>query len=110
MMDRPSGKTLRIAHAAVLAVCAAVLLISSAAAAPTCQDRDGWTIRCGTPGAMPVGWTPSPQRLLERPRQHDTKLGDVLKVFLGLGLFFAFIALLPEFDGSSDRDWGDDGA
>ena len=45
----------------LLALIAVVALFSAfsapaAIAAPTCQDVHGGTIRCGTPGAMPVGW------------------------------------------------------
>lgn len=81
---------------------AAVLLAGPVHAAPTCQTRDGATIRCGTEGAMPVDWIAP-----ERP--HADPLGGngaaLLKVALGLGLFLAFIALLPPFDGSKARDW-----
>ncbi|HEY3947844.1 hypothetical protein [Phenylobacterium sp.] len=76
----------------------------AAMAAPTCQDRNGDTIRCGTAGAMPVGWTlPAAQRsrvLAARPPEPPADL-------LGLGLFlvgfFALLALLPDFDGQWDR-------
>ena len=50
----------------LLALIAVAILFSAPAAmaAPTCQDVNGGTIRCGTPGAMPVGWTlPFEQRL-----------------------------------------------
>jgi hypothetical protein len=86
------------------AVTAIVLLTAPAAiAAPTCQDRNGDTIRCGTDGAMPVGWTlPAPQRLqvlAARPPVDPVNL-------VGLGLFlvgfFALLALLPDFDGQWD--------
>ena len=55
------------------AITAAILTTAPAAiAAPTCQDRNGDTIRCGTEGAMPVGWTlPAPERrqvLASRPQ------------------------------------------
>jgi len=81
-----------------------VLLAAPAAtAAPTCQDRSGDTIRCGTEGAMPVGWTlPALQRLevtAARPQVAPASL-------FGLGLFligfFALLALLPDFDGKWD--------
>src|SRR5476649_2930837 len=90
-------------RATYLAVLLSLLLTPSVAtAAPTCKDRTGDTIRCGTPGAMPVGWSPSPQQLfahqLSQPR--GPSRSTLLKVFLGIGLLFVFIALLPEFDGS----------
>jgi hypothetical protein len=96
---------------------AITLLIAApgASAAPTCLDWQGDTIRCATPGAMPVGWTPPPQTLWERqlaPREApDTD--RIIKVLLGIALFLAMIALLPEFDGSPagggwDRQEGDE--
>jgi hypothetical protein len=76
----------------------------AAIAGPTCQDANGDTLRCGTTGAMPVGWTlPPAQRLrvlAERPAEPPADL-------LGLGLFligfFALLALMPDFDGQWDR-------
>ncbi len=46
-------------RALFLASAALVLLLAApeSRAGPTCQDHSGETIRCGTPGAMPVGWT-----------------------------------------------------
>ena len=82
-----------------------ILVLAAAAtpapAAPTCQDRSGETIRCGTPGAMPVGWKPSPEQLWDREisRPPGPGAGKFLGVFCGLGLLFALIALLPDFDG-----------
>jgi hypothetical protein len=99
---------------ATFLVLALMLWAPAALAAPTCQDRNGDTIKCGTPGAMPVGWTPSPQQLLElsysRPARSDT--ADGVKAFCLIGLILALIALLPEFDGTKAADWdrqeGDD--
>jgi hypothetical protein len=78
-----------------------VLFATPAMAAPTCQDKQGGTIRCGVPGAMPVGWTPPPQVLWEQElsRQPGPGTAELLAVFCGLGLFFALIALLPDFEG-----------
>ncbi len=78
-----------------------------AMAAPTCQDRDGLTARCGTEGAMPVGWTPSPQARWEREISPppDQNLKELVKVIGGLALFFAMIALMPDFDGRRASDW-----
>ena len=80
------------------------LLLAPAEAAPTCQNQAGDTMRCGTKRhAMPVGWVPSPQLLWRRqisqppgPARRDL----AGRRFLGIGLLFALIALLPEFDGS----------
>lgn len=100
----------------VIPVFAAVFLLASPAvlAAPTCVDRAGDTIRCGTPGAMPVGWSLPAQEKRDRDiaRSLDASPNEWLKVFCVLGLFFALLALLPEFDGSRAGDWdeqqGDD--
>src|SRR5580698_10288129 len=86
-----------------LVVIATLSAAPAAQAAPTCQDRNGDTIRCGTEGAMPVGWTlPDEQRsrvVAARPAEPPADL-------FGLGLFligfFALLALLPDFDGKWD--------
>ena len=83
-----------------------VLLVTPALAAPTCQDRNGDTIKCGAPGAMPVGWTLPPEQYWRLRLVHtETPAGDVLKVAAGLVLLFALIALMPRFDGRRDQDW-----
>lgn len=87
-------------------IAAAVALLSAPAAfaAPTCQDQDGATIRCGTPGAMPVGWTlPDDQR----PAPDGPPLEELLALACVIGGLFALIALMPEFDGRRDQDWGE---
>jgi hypothetical protein len=79
----------------------ALLFATPVLAAPTCQDRNGDTIRCGTQGAMPVGWTPSPQQLWDRElsRTPGPSRGELLSAFGMVGLILALIALLPEFRG-----------
>ena len=99
-----------------LALLLALSLASPPAlAAPTCKDTSGGTIRCGTRGAMPVGWSPSPEVIFahQLSQPPGPSRSTLLKVFLGIGLLFVFIALLPEFDGSPagggwDRQEGDD--
>src|SRR5579872_404741 len=99
------------------AVILAILLslAPAAHAAPTCVDKNGDMIRCGTSGAMPVGWALSPEQLWDRQlsRPPGPSTAKILKVFFGLGLFFAMIALLPDFEGPSagggwDKQEGDD--
>ena len=88
---------------------AALLIIPAptAWAAPTCQNREGITTRCGTPGAMPVGWEPSPQELWERElsRPPGPDRESLWTAFSVIGLLFGLIALMPRFDGSRDEDW-----
>ena len=92
-------------RSSILAVtAAAALLIAPAAlAAPTCQNIHGDTIRCGTPGAMPVGWMLPPEERLARElsRPAEPTLNELLELICVLGVFFSLLALLPEFDG-----WG----
>ena len=85
------------------AVTTAVLLSAPASfAAPTCQDKLGGTIRCGTPGAMPVGWTlPADQRL---PQVPEPSIDQLLKLACVLGVFFALMALLPDFEGWREEE------
>lgn len=86
-----------------------VSLISSPAvqAAPCCWDKNGNPIRCGAPGAMPVGWSPSPQQRLDRDLANpiDANVNQLLKAVYIIGLFLAMIALMPEFDGTRAEDW-----
>lgn len=97
--------TLSFIRASLPVIFAAVMLLTAhaALAAPTCQDRHGLTIRCGTSGAMPVGWSlPYEERKFRPP---VPSVGEFLKLFATLGLLFALIALLPQFDGRSSSDW-----
>jgi hypothetical protein len=80
----------------------AMLLVPPAFAAPTCQTRNGDTIKCGVAGAMPVGWAaPEGDR-----RISPGPAGEQLWTAFGLlVLLFSLIALMPKFDGSRDSDW-----
>ena len=91
---------------------AAMAIVAPASwAAPTCQDRNGDTIRCGTPGAMPVGWTLSPEERAEKERLKPPvypTAAELFEVAAVLGLFFALFALMPEFEGNWDKQEGDE--
>lgn len=95
-----------------LVLTAALLFATPASltwAAPTCLDRNGVTTRCGAPGAMPVGWQPSPEQLWERelsPPPGPDRGRLVLAVSI-VALLFSLIALMPRFDGAQDADWED---
>jgi len=116
-LNARAGRILGDMRRSILAftVAATLMTAPAASAAPTCQDINGGTIKCGTPGAMPVGWSPSRQQLLDRqnasPAYPDTN--ELLKLICILGVFFSLMALLPEFDGTRAGDWdkqeGDDG-
>lgn len=94
-------------HSMIAAGTAALLLTAPAAlAAPTCDNRNGDTVKCGTPGAMPVGWAPSPADILEHPTTSpELSPAEAIALVYILGAFFALIALMPEFDGSREGDW-----
>lgn len=85
----------------------AVLSAPMASAAPTCQDQNGGTIKCGIPGAMPVGWRLSAQQRLDRqmPAPEYPTTYELLKLISVMGIFFAVMALMPEFDGRRAGDW-----
>jgi len=76
-------------------------------AAPTSQDANGTTTRCGTPNAMPVGW----QLSAEEFHQRQEALGNVfdsrtlMSALALIAALFAIITLLPDFDGRSGNDW-----
>jgi hypothetical protein len=78
-----------------------------AQAAPTCQDKTGITTKCGTPGAMPVGWTPTPAQVLARESANPPGADghELWQAVCVVALFLALIALLPDFDGSRAGDW-----
>jgi hypothetical protein len=92
------------------AIAAALLGVPAASAAPTCQDSNGETIKCGIQGAMPVGWTLSPQQRLERQisRPAYPSVEKLLETICVVGMFFALMALMPDFDGSRTGDWGEE--
>ena len=88
----------------LLALITAASLFSApvAFAAPTCQDVHGGTIRCGTPGAMPVGWTAFENSQPDwvspvEPRQF-------FKVICVLGIYFCLLAMLPDFEGWREEE------
>src|SRR5690348_18132833 len=64
-----------------------------AMAAPTCQDINGGTIRCGTTGAMPVGWTLPLQQRLERDRTSPIEPDQFLELICALGIYFCLLAM-----------------
>jgi hypothetical protein len=91
----------------IAAAAFALLLGGVAQAAPTCQTETGETIRCGAPGAMPVGWTlPDDQRAVAQADDPPVDGQLVFSVICFLGGLFALIAVLPDFDGwrEGDRD------
>jgi hypothetical protein len=93
-----------------LAALATALLLSApgASAAPTCLDDNGLTIRCGVPGARPVGWAPPPDRPV--PRDAPPTLAEAVAMIYLVGAIFALIALMPPFDGGEggwDEQEGD---
>jgi hypothetical protein len=81
-------------------ILATVLLAAPAAyAGPTCQDQNGDSIRCGAPGAMPVGWTLPAAERANRPTPIPMAPAMMLGLFGFIGGFFVLIALMPDFQG-----------
>jgi hypothetical protein len=91
-----------------IALATVLALAPAARAAPTCQDRIGDDVRCGSPGAMPVGWTASPRMALARQAAEppDPTPSQALGLVALIGALFALIALMPDFDGWDAGDWG----
>ncbi len=83
------------------------LFASPASAAPTCQNMQGETVRCGTEGAMPVGWKlPAAQReQMASAISDESNVVRILQAICVLGVFFSLLALMPDFDGSNPGDW-----
>ena len=88
--------------------------LTTAFAAPNCQDLQGRAVRCGSATAMPVGWSPTPaQRFDRRPTDGDAPGPvQIAAMLCVVGAVFALIALMPPFDGRDGKDWdeqeGDD--
>ncbi len=83
-----------------------LLLAAPTIAAPTCRDRTGATIKCGTDGAMPVGWSLPPELVDKRiPGIADPEPRILAETVAVIALLFTLIALLPEFDGRRGSDW-----
>ena len=94
----------------ILAALVLMLSGSGALAAPTCLTAQGDMARCGTPRAMPVGWTPAAgaqigRRTGEADASDDAKLIGLTVFLAGL---FGLIALMPDFEGRWDRQAGDE--
>ena len=90
----------------LLALIAAASLFSASAAmaAPTCQDINGGTIRCGTPGAMPVGWKLPLQQRFEEDWVNPIEPNQFLELICALGIYFCLLVMLPDFEGWSDEE------
>jgi hypothetical protein len=100
-----------------LATLAAILAIAPVSlAAPTCRDAHGETRRCGTSGAMPVGWIPREGAGVDRAV--DEPSGPTPTQIIGLagaiGGLLTLVALMPDFEdrrgGGWDRQEGDEEA
>ncbi|MDR3508006.1 MAG: hypothetical protein P4L64_08935 [Caulobacteraceae bacterium] len=91
----------------LLAIIAAASLLAAAPAAlcaPTCQDKDGMTIKCGAPGAMPVGWS-----LPREPGPEPIEPQVLFGLICFIGGLCALIALMPDFDGWDREEDGPEG-
>jgi hypothetical protein len=87
-----------------LAALATTLAAAPAArAAPTCHDAHGETRRCGTAGAMPVGWTPPERPGIESPAGPTPM--QVIGLVGAIGGLMALLALMPDFEGGPRDGW-----
>ena len=91
----------------VLAFAFVLSTASAALAAPTCNDVGGHTVRCGTPGAMPVGWEPSPEVLAAREPEApgDFTSTQMFGLVCFIGGLLALFALLPDFEDEKGGGW-----
>jgi hypothetical protein len=92
----------------VLTLTLLMLSAQAAMAAPTCLNAHGDMARCGTTGAMPVGWAPSEEVAAARPADEAPDGGKLIGLTAFLAGVFALIALMPDFEGKWDRQAGDD--
>jgi hypothetical protein len=89
---------------AVAGVGLALWATGPATAAPTCLDHNGATIRCGAPGAMPVGWQPDGPTAAAPEETSAPGWAELAGLAAVLGGLFTLLALMPEFDGWDRRD------
>lgn len=93
---------------AVLAFVGTLLAAFPALAAPTCNDLAGHTVRCGAPGAMPVGWKPSPEILAAQeaePQPAGLSQTQLFGIVCFIGGLLALFALLPDFEDGKGGGW-----
>lgn len=90
---------------AIIIALAALLSGVPAAAAPTCQTANGETIRCGIAGAMPVGWRLAAEQYGERADQDAPEIFKWLQAVCAVGVLFAIMAAMPDFDGTRPGEW-----
>ncbi len=88
---------------AIITILAALLAGLPAAAAPTCQTANGETIRCGIPGAMPVGWRLPAEQYAD---QNSSELFKWLQAICAVGVLFSIMAAMPDFDSTRPGEWG----
>jgi hypothetical protein len=62
-----------------------------------CQNQSGDSVRCRSPGAMPIGWTSTAADHTRPPPAEPVRPGAVLGLIGAVGGLFALIALMPEF-------------
>ena len=93
----------------VAATLLSLALPASAIAGPSCIDRQGEMIRCGTPRAMPVGWSlpPAEARARLAARGDGLDVRQLVGLLCVLGGLFTLFALLPDFDGAWDQQEDD---
>lgn len=107
-VKRPSH-TSTFALRAATAAGALLLSAAPALAAPTCLDKAGQTVRCGTATALPVGEAPETDADLGRDAQadDDTQYSNLFGVACVVGGLFLLIGLMPDFDGWGPGERGD---
>ena len=98
----------------VVAILAAAVLLAVApitSAGPICEDRAGESVRCEDARAMPLGWSLPLDERLKHPRSGppDPTPVQLGGVFILIFLFFALIALMPDFDGWTSGGPGEKG-
>jgi hypothetical protein len=89
-------------------ICTLTLMLAAGPvlAAPTCWDRAGHVVRCGTVGAGPVGaaLTPEQDRARRAIPTYRLSAREAFALAAVVGGLFALIALMPRFNGRWDDD------
>lgn len=89
----------------VLAIVSGLWIALTALAPAKCDDVSGRAAMCGAPGAMPVGWKPSPEALVAQEAGADLSSTQMFGLVIFLGSLFALFAVLPDFEDGDGGGW-----
>jgi hypothetical protein len=102
-----SGGKPRVQRPLILAIVTGLWIALTALAPPRCDDLSGRAVRCGTAGAVLVGWKSSREMLAAQEAGAPAELSStqVFGLVCFIGGLFALFALLPDFEAGDGGGW-----